>query len=306
MKRAVRSKAPTVVDLFSGAGGLSEGFTRAGCRVVLALDQDPVARKTYWLNHPSVPDNRLLGMDVRDLRAGQLRRLAGRNIDVLVGSPPCQGFSHAGFRSKRTRTGYRLAADERNFLFEYMVSAALELRPKLFLMENVPGMQSARKENLSFLEVAGRMLEQKGCYRTAIWRLNASAFGVPQDRIRYFLVASRLGALPTMPLEEYQDMHQRELDLDALPPVTLERGDLRPPGRDPRAEALRSSRGPRPSRRPGPVRVGTCPSSASCGRHRSSSTTPSATTTIVTSSSTRCFGPARTASTRSSGTVATT
>jgi DNA (cytosine-5)-methyltransferase 1 len=103
-----------------------------------------------------------------------------------------------------------------------MVAAALELRPKLFLMENVPGMQSARRENLSFLELAARMLEQKGRYRTAIWRLNASAFGVPQDRIRYFLVASRLGVLPTEPYGEYQDFHQREFDVDALPPVTLE------------------------------------------------------------------------------------
>jgi DNA (cytosine-5)-methyltransferase 1 len=83
-------------------------------------------------------------------------------------------------------------------------------------------MHSARKENLSFLEVAARMLENKGRYRTTIWRLNASAFGVPQDRIRYFLVASRLGALPITPHEEYQDMHQREFDVDALPPVTLE------------------------------------------------------------------------------------
>jgi DNA (cytosine-5)-methyltransferase 1 len=222
VKRAARSKAPTVVDLFAGSGGLSEGFIRAGARVILALDQDPVARRTYWLNHPSLPDNRLLGMNVRDLKAGQLRKLAGRNVDILVGAPPCQGFSHAGFRSKRTRTDYRLTADERNFLFEHMVSAALELRPRLFLMENVPGMHSARKENLSFLEIAARMLEEKGRYRTAIWRLNASAFGVPQDRIRYFLVASRLGMLPTTPHEEYQDIHQREFDVDALPPVTLE------------------------------------------------------------------------------------
>jgi DNA (cytosine-5)-methyltransferase 1 len=222
VRRAEQSKAPTVVDLFAGAGGLSCGFIRAGARVILALDHDPAARKTYWLNHPSVANSRLLGIDVRELKAGQLRRLTGRDVDILVGAPPCQGFSLAGFRSKQTRTGYRLAADERNFLFEYMVSAAIELRPKLFLMENVPGMHSARKENLSFLEVAARMLENKGRYRTTIWRLNASAFGVPQDRIRYFLVASRLGALPIMPHEEYQDMHQREFDVDALPPVTLE------------------------------------------------------------------------------------
>src|SRR5262249_16771946 len=164
-------------------------FVRAGFRVLLAIDRDPVALRTYRLNHPGVSDERLLCRDVRDLRRGELRRMLGkRRIDVLAGAPPCQGFSHAGFRSKSTRTGYRLGGDERNFLFEHMVTAALELRPRFFLMENVPGMQSARKENLSFLEIAARMLEERGRFRTAIWRMNASAFGVPQDRIRYFLV----------------------------------------------------------------------------------------------------------------------
>jgi len=221
--KSARSSAPTVVDLFAGAGGLSEGFTRAGFRVALALDQDPVAARTYWLNHPALPDNRLLVRDIRDVKPGDLRKLVGRRtVDVLVGAPPCQGFSHAGHRSKSTRTGYRVVADERNFLFEHMVAMTLELRPRLFLMENVPGMQSARHQNLSFLEIAARRLEQKGLYRTAIWRLNASAFGVPQDRIRYFLVASRLRALPSLPHEEYQDIQRSDFEVDALPPVTLD------------------------------------------------------------------------------------
>jgi DNA (cytosine-5)-methyltransferase 1 len=212
---------PTAIDFFAGAGGLSEGFMRAGFRILLAVDQDPVAMRTYRLNHPQVPDDRALAEDIRNLDPARLRRLVGRRrLDVLLGAPPCQGYSTAGFRSKKVRTGYRLEADERNYLFEHLVAAALELRPRLFLMENVPGMQSARKENLSFLESAARMLE-KGQFTTAIWRLNASAFGVPQDRIRYFLVASSEGQLPARPPEEYQDRHRPGLDLDALPPVAL-------------------------------------------------------------------------------------
>ena len=113
--------------------------------------------KTYRLNHPQVPDDRMIVSDIRDIKAGSLRKLVGRKrIDVLVGAPPCQGYSSAGFRSKKTHTGYQPDEDERNFLFEYMVRAAAELKPKLFLMENVPGMQSARKENLSFLESAAK------------------------------------------------------------------------------------------------------------------------------------------------------
>jgi DNA (cytosine-5)-methyltransferase 1 len=223
VRRVARSQAPTAVDLFAGAGGLSEGFKRAGFRVLLALDQDPIARRTYWLNHPEIPDERLLGCDVRELDLKTLRKLiGGKRPDVLIGAPPCQGFSHAGFRSKGTRTGYRVAGDQRNFLFEYMVAAALELKPSLFLMENVPGMQSARQENLSFLEIAARQLQQKGRYQTAILKLNASAFGVPQDRIRYFLVASRLRSLPEPPQQEYQDIHRTDFDIDALPPITLD------------------------------------------------------------------------------------
>jgi DNA (cytosine-5)-methyltransferase 1 len=102
-----------------------------------------------------------------------------------------------------------------------MVSAAIELKPRLFLMENVPGMQSARRESLSFLEAGAHMLQGRG-FKTTIWRLNASAFGVPQDRIRYFLVASSLGLLPTSPAEEYQDIQRADFDVDALPPVTVD------------------------------------------------------------------------------------
>jgi DNA (cytosine-5)-methyltransferase 1 len=215
------SGAPTVVDLFAGAGGSSEGFRRAGFRVILAVDRDPIALRTYWLNHPGLADDRICECDVRERKPGSLRRLVGGGkVDVLIGSPPCQGFSHAGFRARRTRTDYRVSSDERNYLFESMISAASELRPKLFLMENVPGMHSARQQNLSFIEHAGRILEQKCRYSTAIWRLNASAFGVPQDRIRYFLVAST-GAMPPQPEEEYQDTSRRDFDVDALPPITF-------------------------------------------------------------------------------------
>jgi DNA (cytosine-5)-methyltransferase 1 len=213
---------PTAADLFAGAGGLSEGFTQAGFKILFALDCDAEAMKTYRLNHPQVPDDHVLTADITAMKEGAFRRLAGRKrVDVLIGSPPCQGYSTAGFRSKKAVTGYRLDADDRNFLFRQMVRAAVELRPRLFLMENVPGMQSARKENLSFLEAAARMLEERAGFATAIWRLNASAFGVPQDRIRYFLVASSTGVLPARPAEEYQDIHRADLDHDALPPVTL-------------------------------------------------------------------------------------
>jgi len=223
---------PTVVDLFAGAGGLSTGFRRAGFRILAAADRDPLAARTYRVNHPDVAEDRILVKDLRSLRKGELRRLARRRPDVLVAAPPCQGFSHAGFRSKRSRTGYRLAGDARNYLFEEVVAAALELRPKLVLMENVPGMHSAKRDDVSFLEAAARMLQRKAGFKTAIWRLNAAAFGVPQDRIRYFLVASASWALPSPPQEEYQDLHRPGFDPDGLPPVTLDEAIFNLPVRD--------------------------------------------------------------------------
>lgn len=225
---AESSEAPTTVDLFCGAGGLSAGFAKAGCRPLLALDLNETALKTYRFNHPQVPDERVLCTNIRDLEPGELkRRIGDREIDILLGAPPCQGFSSVGFRSKPGKTGYLLGKDERNTLFEGMVEAALELRPKLFLMENVPGMQSARKANLSYLEIAKALLEEGGEYRARIWKINAAALGVPQNRVRYFLVASRIGRLPARPEEDYQDRMHRgqfstELDQDFLDSSTFE------------------------------------------------------------------------------------
>lgn len=213
--------APTVVDMFCGAGGLSEGFSQAGFKVLLALDNDAPALRSYSLNHPAVPDEAIVRADVRELRPGRLRSLVRRKrVDVLIGAPPCQGFSHAGFRSRTSKVEYHARHDRRNYLFEYLLAAAMELRPRLFLMENVPGMQSARSENISFLEHAATLLGEEG-FSTQIWRLNAASFGVPQDRIRFFLVASSTGTLPQPPAEEYQDLQRASYDVDALPPVTL-------------------------------------------------------------------------------------
>jgi DNA (cytosine-5)-methyltransferase 1 len=213
---------PRIVDLFSGAGGLSEGFESTGFEVVVALDADPVAMRTYRFNHPAVREDRILTRDIRTLAAGELRRLAGRRrIDVLIGAPPCQGFSHVGHRSKSSITGYSVMRDERNFLFEFMVAAAIELKPRLLLLENVPGMKSAKKGDTSFMDAAAKDLANEG-FSTTTWRLNAAAYGVPQDRVRYFLVASRGLPLPVRPQEEHQDSLAREFDSEALPAVTFD------------------------------------------------------------------------------------
>jgi DNA (cytosine-5)-methyltransferase 1 len=220
--RAMAGDAPSVIDLFAGAGGSSEGFSRGGFKILGAVEMDEMAARTYRLNHPAVPDDRIIVRDIRAISRAELRKIAGdRVLDVLVGSPPCQGFSSAGFRSKKSLLGYRPGEDERNLLYETMVEAALLLKPKLFLMENVPGMNSARREDRTFLDAAASLLEKRAGYRTEIWRLNAAAFGVPQDRIRYFLVATRLAFMPVAPVADYQDTRSHHLDHEALPAISL-------------------------------------------------------------------------------------
>lgn len=222
VQRVESMERPRIIDLFAGAGGLSEGFEQAGFEVALAVDADAVAMRTYRFNHPSVHEDRVLCRDIRTLEPGELRRRAGRRrIDVLIGAPPCQGFSPVGHRSKVSLTGYSIKDDARNYLYRHMVAAAIELRPKLFLMENVPGMKSARKGDLSFLDEAARALAEEG-FTTTTWRLNAAALGVPQDRVRYFLVAAAGVPLPARPPEPYQDSLAREFDPHALPAVNFD------------------------------------------------------------------------------------
>ena len=228
VEAAIISGRSTFMDLFCGAGGMSSGFTAMGFRPLLAIDSDLHACRTYLLNHLDLPEEGVICGDIRDISAEDLaHRLGEGGLDVLVGSPPCQGFSLAGKRSKQshqartTLRGYRIEEDERNHLFEYMIGAAMVLRPGLFLMENVPGMDSRRKNGPSFMKLAEKKLVEAG-FATAIWRLDAASYGVPQHRTRNFLVASSTGRLPAIPESEFQDGGQGFHDPDALPPVTLE------------------------------------------------------------------------------------
>jgi DNA (cytosine-5)-methyltransferase 1 len=232
VQRVETSGRPRIVDLFAGAGGLSEGFERTGFDVAVTVDADAVAMRTYRFNHPAVREDRVLCRDIRTLEPAELRRLAGRRrIDVLIGAPPCQGFSHVGHRSKGSLTGYSVTDDARNYLYKHMVEAAIELRPKLFLMENVPGMKSARKGDLSFIDEAARALEQED-FKTTTWRLNAAAYGVPQDRVRYFLVAAKGAPLPECPPGQYQDSFGREFNPDWLPAITFDEAVFDLPARE--------------------------------------------------------------------------
>ncbi len=168
------NKKLTVVDLFSGCGGLSRGFLDAGYNVILGVDNDESSLKTFKVNHG---ESKVLNADLFDKKAIQeIKKEAGRKIDVLIGGPPCQGFS---------LTGTRNFDDKRNRLYLSFIEAVAELKPRAFLIENVPGLVrlyegAVKNEIINRLTKIGYNVE---------WRILCAAdYGVPQIRKRVVFV----------------------------------------------------------------------------------------------------------------------
>jgi hypothetical protein len=134
------AEGPVAVDLFAGAGGLSHGLEAAGYRVILSVDHDPMAVETHLSNFPGP----CLDLDLAepDRLEDLLGLLAGLDVDLVAGGPPCQPFSRAG-RSKirdLVDRGVREALDPRRELWRAFLRVAEEVRPRAVLMENVPDM----------------------------------------------------------------------------------------------------------------------------------------------------------------------
>ncbi len=181
--------ALTVVSLFSGAGGSSLGYKLSGYEPRLAVEWDDHAAACYRLNFPSTP---LYHGDVAALSDEEALRLTGLEpgeLDVLDGSPPCQGFSLAGGRQ---------VADNRNHLFSEYVRLIRAFRPRAFVMENVPGLLGG-KMKLIFLDIMVAL--RASGYRVKCAILNAADYGVPQARRRTIFIGFRedLGLDPTFP-----------------------------------------------------------------------------------------------------------
>ncbi len=180
--RSVRRNANsefTFIDLFCGAGGLSLGFRRAGFRCVCAIDSDKTAVETYKLNFQD---------HVIEDWITEETRLA--SVDVIVGGPPCQGFSSAG---------RRCSDDRRNSLVRVFAELVARHRPKAFVFENVEGfLTTGNGERILDLLIP---LVQVG-YRIHLRKVNAANYGVPQHRKRVIAIGA-LGWDPTYPEATY-------------------------------------------------------------------------------------------------------
>ncbi|MFB6393589.1 DNA cytosine methyltransferase [Polymorphospora lycopeni] len=174
-----------VLDLFAGAGGLSQGFQQVGFRVAGGSDIDPDACATYSRNFPGA---QVICGDIRLPEVHEQVVQAGRGVDVVVGGPPCQAFS-------QVRNHSRIIDDPRNSLYREFVKTVDEIKPPAFVMENVPGMAQ-----MGVLEQVKEDLELGGAYRVIARVLDAADFGVPQTRKRLVFVGIRrdLGESPPM------------------------------------------------------------------------------------------------------------
>lgn len=192
---------PNMADLFSGAGGITEGFRRAGFTPVAAVEFDRWAAQTYAANF----GDHVLACPIEEVKVSRkdgMLTWSGRNvagerttfetpeIDILVGGPPCQGFSPLG---RMNDWDYN---DPRNKLWKHYARILDVLQPKVFVIENVP--EILKSEEFDRLR---RHVKRLGhSYELASGVLNASFYGVPQSRKRAIIIGSRIGK-PTLPPE---------------------------------------------------------------------------------------------------------
>jgi DNA (cytosine-5)-methyltransferase 1 len=223
---------PKVIDLFCGAGGMSEGFASAGFTVAAAFDHDPMAVSTFAANLPG----RVVCTDIDAIQdpasmLTDLEALGVSGIDVIIGGPPCQGFSQVGkarIRSLAEEEQARLLA--RNEMFQHYFRFVEAMRPAMFVMENVPTL--ATFENGAYMQAIKRECQRLD-YDMDYEIIDSADYGVPQTRRRLIIVGSRMGMLFTWP----RKVHQQDRvvlgdaigDLPAVkPPSLMERLPYRP------------------------------------------------------------------------------
>lgn len=229
-------QAFSAVSLFSGCGGLSLGFSWAGYKVKGFLELDSDARRIYRDNFPDALE---LGSDITSITPSILTDIAKRlgKIDVLVGGPPCQGFS---------LSGKRRIDDPRNILFRNYLNFVDALKPPVAIMENVRLLTSMKSPSGALVRDEIRNEFNAHGYNTDYFEVNAKDYGVPQHRERVLFIAVRrdINARPSMPqptfgkhLDIFMRLNPYRTFADACSDLTyLESGEKDP--KDPLHEAV--------------------------------------------------------------------
>lgn len=193
MRESVDDDSLKMIDLFCGAGGLSLGFTQEGFVTSLANDIQDCCVDTYAHNHPETPRDHIILGDIKQVVDNVETLLRYKNVDAVVGGPPCQGFSEANRQ--------RLIDDPRNQLYKNFVQVVAKVKPRFFVMENVKGMLKVKNQVIEdFAEIG---------YGVTAHVLNACDYGVPQNRERLIYIGNRLGIDNEMLFAEIIDSSKR-------------------------------------------------------------------------------------------------
>ena len=212
-----------VLDLFCGGGGLSEGFLQAGYDVVAGVDVNEDFLATYEHNHE---DALAIQADLSTVGPEEFFEeypVDPEEIDVVIGGPPCKGFSIAGHRDPD---------DERNYLVGNFIDFVEYVGPAAFVMENVPGIKSM--EDGDTLRAILEGFERAGYEKPAYETLNAADYGVPQKRRRVIFQGRRDGSIPTYPERTHGPSKQATLTGKRLEPyVTVAEALLERDGENP-------------------------------------------------------------------------
>jgi DNA (cytosine-5)-methyltransferase 1 len=180
------SGKPTVVDLFCGCGGLSEGFKQAGFEILLGVDNNTWAIKTY--NKHNNDRGRIANVEEIDLDY-LFRETEGRQIDVMVGGPPCQAFSSIAVAKWRSIGLPGTMDHPLNKLYEEFLRLVKDVRPKFFIIENVERMFKI-KEGIVRKVIEYAIGEE---YVISFYSENMADFGIPQHRKRGIVIGNRMG-----------------------------------------------------------------------------------------------------------------
>ncbi len=201
MKISKKNKL-SFIDLFSGVGGIGVGFEQAGFEHVFSADFDSAVAKTFRNNNPNTP---FIEGDISDEKIfNQIKKEFGdKEIDIIVGGPPCQGFSMFGKRRFVNSKDYNPHDDSRNrLIFTYLDYVKL-FKPKWFLMENVQGITTL--DDGSFLKALIADIEKLGYNNYDYKIINTADYGVPQKRKRFILIANRTGNIIPWPKPKYYE-----------------------------------------------------------------------------------------------------
>lgn len=178
------SKTITHIDCFSGPGGICTGFKAAGIKTLVAIEKVDSCAETYSANHPEV---KVINKDIRKVDRKDLKEFADTEVDILTSGMPCETFSTAGSKS---RSSY----DYRQQLYSEAIRVARIVKAKLILFENVPGILSKKVVKGGDRHIVDDIFDELSAngYKYYVQTtLNAMDFGVPQNRERYFILASR-------------------------------------------------------------------------------------------------------------------